>query len=378
MTSPLYGDPAAVFWTAKVMKITGFPYDPICTKNANELCVRSPLYYYLLALTDKYYKVMLIALWLTFVVLYLRIRIIRDSLKWPGLLFPPIYLLFTRTYVDALTALFALVLLWALSETSRRSAVILFITSVMLVLTRETFLTLPIFIMSLVIFRVRNKSTLSMAAGWVLGVVVYMLFLASSGGKSYSDFQPHIPSFYEIYRAVYSVFTPVLPWEVLEQDVVHYMSVFGVPTEQLPYLSAIVFHILQVILHMMPLTFILPLIFSIRNDLYSNKAHLAYLIYGIFIASGLLFLKGYIDFFRHTAFLIPVLSVMISDGMLRLQNWNKYFSTFLVILAMLAFTMYYLRTLRSFFLGYSFDACAYLMKRAEISEIWYFRSAACD
>ena len=30
---PPYGDPAVVIWTSKVMSITGFSYDPVCSKN---------------------------------------------------------------------------------------------------------------------------------------------------------------------------------------------------------------------------------------------------------------------------------------------------------------------------------------------------------
>ena len=377
LVSPLYGDPAVVFWTAKVMKITGFPYDPVCSKNVQALCVRSPLYYFLLALADNYYRVMLATLLLAF--LFFQIRIARGSsnLVLPGLMFPPIYLLFSRTYVDALTALLATVLVWALSEASRRATVIVFIASAMLVLTRETFLTIPLFITLLVVFRVSKKLAGFMAAGWALGLVVYALFLAASGGNNYSDFQPHIPSFNELYKAVYSVFTPVLPWEVLEQDVVHYMSVFGVSINQQPYFLPTFFHSIQAVLHIIPMVFILPIILSARSVLSVNKVLRAQFFYGLFIAGGLLFLKGDLDFFRHTAFLIPSVSVMVSDGVQRLRGWNKSFATFIMMFSLLVFIMYYLRTLRSFFLGYEFDACAYLMKRVEIRDIWFFRSAAC-
>lgn len=66
---PPYGDPAIVIWTSKVMSRTGFPFDPVCSgeitiSNSHKilLCVRSPLYYLLLAITDGFYRIVPIVL----------------------------------------------------------------------------------------------------------------------------------------------------------------------------------------------------------------------------------------------------------------------------------------------------------------------------
>jgi hypothetical protein len=31
LITPPYGDPAIVIWTSKIMSITGFSYDPVCS-----------------------------------------------------------------------------------------------------------------------------------------------------------------------------------------------------------------------------------------------------------------------------------------------------------------------------------------------------------
>lgn len=66
---PPCGDPAIVIWTSKVMSRTGFPFDPVCSgeitiSNSHKilLCVRSPLYYLLLAITDGFYRIVPIVL----------------------------------------------------------------------------------------------------------------------------------------------------------------------------------------------------------------------------------------------------------------------------------------------------------------------------
>lgn len=372
--TPLYGDPAVVFWTAKVMKITGFPYDPVCTRNIQDLCVRSPMYYFLLSLTSDYYRIMLALVLISFFVLQIMVAGGLSRLNLTGMLFPPIYLMFSRTYVDALTALLFTLLVYVILKPNQKWRFpVLFLTTAMIVLVRETALTLPVFFMILVVMRIRLRLVGIMSAGWGAGLAFYMMFLATSGGVSYSDFQQHIPSLNEVYRAVYSILTPVLPWEVNSDDIRQYLTIVGFPGN---FLHAI-WIILQAFLHLIPLVFMIPFLLSVRTVLSTNRVLRAQFLYGLLVSVGLLFLKGDIDFFRHTAFLLPSIPVMISAGMDRLGYLNKRFVFILVIFSLLVFIMYFFRQLRAFLTGYEFDACAYLMKRAEINDIWFFREAAC-
>jgi hypothetical protein len=86
---PLYGDPAIVVWSSKITSKTGFAYDPVCSRTitvaqkmmTTELCVRSPLYYMLLAVAGTFYKVIPALLFITFITLqYYLARLNRSNL----------------------------------------------------------------------------------------------------------------------------------------------------------------------------------------------------------------------------------------------------------------------------------------------------------
>lgn len=111
-TPPLYGHPAIVYWAGKVMRKTGFAYDPVCTDDISSLCVRAPLYYSFLAISENYFKITLAILFIIFVVVQIRlVKSLGIDGGVIGLMWPPIYLLFSRTYVDALTSLLCSALL---------------------------------------------------------------------------------------------------------------------------------------------------------------------------------------------------------------------------------------------------------------------------
>jgi hypothetical protein len=103
----------------------GLLYDPVCSKNIMSmsgsksilLCVRSPLYYLLLAIADNSYKIVPIALTTLFFGLQIILaRLSGLSLSIFGLMFPSIYLLFSRTYVDTLTMVLITALLIVLMK----------------------------------------------------------------------------------------------------------------------------------------------------------------------------------------------------------------------------------------------------------------------
>jgi len=106
------------------------------------LCVRSPLYYLLLAIADGLYKIVPLALATLFFGLQIVLaRLNGSSLNVFGLMFPSIYLLFSRTYVDTLTAILMTALLIILmkinNEGGMHNKVLLFSISLLLMLTRE-------------------------------------------------------------------------------------------------------------------------------------------------------------------------------------------------------------------------------------------------
>ena len=233
---PPYGDPAIVIWTSKVMSITGFSYDPVCTKNVMNilgsqqlvLCVRAPLYYFLLSLSSEYYKLVPAILVATFIILQIfLLRLNNLSLTVFGLMFPSIYLLFSRTYVDTLTTTLLTALLIVLSRIDRPNGrynkLLLFIISLLIVLTRESSVILPLLIIItfLIAPELRKRKFFILMVGWIIGVVSWQLYVNISGGISYSDFQPHTPTIEEIYRAVITTITPILPWEVHPEDIKH-------------------------------------------------------------------------------------------------------------------------------------------------------------
>jgi hypothetical protein len=169
---PLYGDPAIVVWSSKITAKTGFAYDPVCSRNitvaqkmmTTELCVRSPLYYMLLAVAGTFYKVIPALLLITFITLqYYLARLNRSNLDVFGLMFPPVYLLFTRTYVDTLTATLMTALLLTLTNIARQNKplyrIFLFVIPLLIVLARESAVALPLFLIILLMTSSELKKT---------------------------------------------------------------------------------------------------------------------------------------------------------------------------------------------------------------------------
>ena len=382
---PPYGDPAIVIWTSKVMSITGFSYDPVCSKNimfmssGHEilLCVRSPLYYLLLAIADEFYKIVPIALATLFFGLQIILaRLNGSSLNVFGLMFPSIYLLFSRTYVDTLTTTLMTTLLIIFMKINKENRIhhkpLLFLIPVLLLLARESFVALPLFliIIFLIVPELEKKNLLLVFAGWVVGLVSWQLYVIASGGVSYSDFQPHIPTLGEIYRAFMTTITPILPWEIRLEDIQAYLNI--------SLFDSFTLLVIIIVLHFLGLLALLPLIMSLAHFKQINRLVLGQAVFGLLMSAGLLILKGDIDFFRHLAYLLPVIPVLIEMGLREIKRHSRLTASFIRISYVLMFTLYFVRTIRLYTSGYSFDPCQYLLKRPEISSISYFYETACS
>jgi len=383
LITPPYGDPAIVIWTSKIMSITGFPYDPVCTGelliqdyHKILLCVRSPLYYLLLAIADGFYKIIPIAL--TALFFGLQIILARHNgsfLNIFGLMFPSIYLLFTRTYVDTLTTTLMTSLLIIFMKISKENRIhhkaLLFSIPLLLMLVRESSVTLPLFliIMFLIVPGLGKKNLLIVFTGWLVGLVIWQLYIIMSGGVSYSDFQPHIPTLGEMYRAFMTAITPILPWEIRSEDIQAYLNISLVDSFTLS---------VTIVLHFLGLLALLPLIISLAHFKQINKLVLGQAIFGLLMSVGLLILKGDIDFFRHLAYLLPAIPVLIEIGLREIQRHSRLTANFIRVSYVLMFTLYFVRAIRLYTSGYGFDPCQYLLKRPEISSISYFYETACS
>ncbi len=265
-----------------------------------------------------------------------------------------------------------LIILMKISDESRiHDKVLLFSIPLLLMLARESFVALPLFliIIFLIMPKFKKKNLLVVSSGWVTGVVGWQLYVIASGGVSYSDFQPHIPTLEEIYRAFMTAITPVLPWEIHSEDIQAYLNI-GLGNS---FTFLIVF-----VVHFLGLLGILPLIISLTYFKQINKLMLGQAVFGLLLAGGLLILKGDIDFFRHLAYLMPVIPVLIEIGLREIQIHSRLTADLIRLSYVLMFLLYLARTVRLYASGYYFDPCQYLLKRPEISSISYFYETACS
>jgi len=374
---PPYGDPAIVIWTSKVMFITGFPYDPVCSKNISIgyemlLCVRTPLYYLLIAVANEFYKIVPMILAFIFVVLQVILaRLNGSSLSVFGLMFPPIYLLFSRTYVDTLTVTLMTALLIKLIKVNGKglNGILLFSIPLLLMLTRESSLVFPLFliIISFMQPEFKSKNLLIMFFGWITGFISWQAYVNMSGGVFYSDFEPHIPTFREMYQALMTAITPVLPWEITSGDIQAYININ--PGDLLMFLIFIGVHIVGFM-------GAAPIVISLIR-FKTNKLILAQAFFGLITAAGLLLMKGDIDFFRHLAYLIPVIPLLIETGLRQIAEYSKLAANLIRASYVIMFTLFLARTVRLYTSGYSFDPCQYLLKRPSIASVPYFYETAC-
>ena len=379
--TPPYGDPGAVLFTSKVMSNTGFPYDPVCSGKISELelvlCVRSPLYYLLLALAGDFYKIIpmiMTGLYLTFQIILAMSKGL--SLSVFALMYPPVYLLYSRTYVDTLTAILSTLMLITLIKTKTNSSklydILLFLLPMLLVLTRESALGLPLLL--LLIFLIepefRNKKILTPLFGWIIGVIIWQLYVSMSEGKAYSDVYLHLPTKEELYNAIMTTLTPILPWEVHPDDLQAYLvpANFAAPMTILIGIVVILFGF----------TGLVPLLVSLINYKLVDRLILVQVIFGITIAGGLLFLKGNVDFFRHLAYFLPVAPLLIELGINVIQKRTRIGVIMIKLSFVIMLTLYFVRTVRLFSSGYQSDPCHdYILKRQDLLTVRYFYETAC-
>jgi hypothetical protein len=379
--TPPYGDPGNVLFTSKVMLRTGFPYDPVCSGKISELemvlCTRSPLYYSLLALAGDFYKIIpMILTGLYFIFQIILARLNGSSLSVFALMYPPIYLLYSRTYVDTLTATLSTLILIALIKTNTKNTkqygILLFLLPMLLVLTRESALALPLLL--LIIFFIkpefRNKKMLTPLFGWIIGVIIWQLYVSMSEGKAYSVPRPHLPTLEELYKAIITILTPILPWEVRPDDLQAYLvpANFATPMANLVGIVVILFGFIGLI----------PLLMSLINYKLVDRLILGQVIFGITIAGGLLSLLGNVDFFRHLAYFLPVAPLLIELGINVIQKRTRIGVIMIKMSFVIMLTLYFVRTVRLFSSGYQSDPCHdYILKRQDLLTVRYFYETAC-
>ena len=383
---PLYGDPAVVFWTSKVMLLTGFPYDPVCSKNVMHaigsseliLCVRAPLYYLLLGFFGDYYKFFLISLFSIYSFFQaLLAREMNTRLSAISLMLPPIYLLFSRTYVDGLTAVISAALILAIlwkDKPSKFPELLLFLCPLLMVLVRETAMLFPLFLVILLFFRRRvSKDFGLMTAGWLIGMLLYGIFIKASSGVVYSDFQPHLPSYFEIYAAAMNVLTPILPWEIYQEDIISYLPLQIADQSLIDLMTTVI----RAMVNILSIFILVPIVFFFRRWKYVDQVVKSQLVFGFFMVGGVLFVKGYIDFFRHTSYLLAVAAPIVEIGLHEVERGSKVVAHIIRGAYVILFLLWSMRVIRLFLSGYSFDTCSYLLKRPEIASKWFFYETAC-
>jgi len=375
---PQYGDPGVVLLTAKVVRETGYAYDPVCTKNTDSLCTRSPLYYHLLSFFVIHPWIFTSAILLTFIITqFLLLRLFGSEPSYIGFFFPSIYLLFSRTYVDSLNVLlFTILLIFLLrfKDKNKLNAIFLFTMPLLIILTRESAIAFPVFVTLFLLFNksvyYSKKVAIMMISGWIVGLLLYYFYIASSFGNGYSDFQLHLPEFLEYYRAIMWFSTPVLPWEVTRSDLEQYLKAIGM----YPSIVDAIYVVLYIYLHFAAFLLLLPLIVAIFNCPLNNTIK-AQVFFGLIMSGGLLFLKGDLDFYRHTSYLLPTVPGLFNLGLYKLGP--KIQLTVKILLISL-FVLWVMRQVRLGLIGSSFNACLYVLKRPEISSLEFFLKAACE
>jgi hypothetical protein len=263
-------------------------------------------------------------------------------------------------------------LIKANTNSSKHYSILLFLTPMLLILTRESSSALPLLLLIIYLIKPesRNKKLLTLFFGWITGLIIWQLYVKMSGGLSYSDFQPHLPTLEEFYRAAITTLTPILPWEIRSED----LQAYFIPTTYAPLIT----NLAVIIVILLGLTSLIPMITSLIHYKQVDRLILGQVIFGIAAAGGLLFLKGDIDFFRHLAYLLPATPLLIEVGIKNIQRHTRVGATMIKISFILMLILYFARTVRLFASGYQFDACQYLLKRQEISTVQYFYETACS
>jgi hypothetical protein len=248
----------------------------------------------------------------------------------------------------------------------------LFLLPMLLVLTRESALALPLLLLITFLIKpeFRNKKILTPLFGWIIGVIIWQLYVGMSEGKAYSVPRPHLPTLEELYKAIITTLTPILPWEVRPDD----FQAYFIPAN----FAAPMTNFVGIVVILFGFTGLIPLLMSLINYKLVDRLILGQVIFGITIAGGLLSLLGNVDFFRNLAYFLPVVPILIELGINVIQKRTRIGVIMIKMSFVIMLTLYFVRTVRLFSSGYQSDPCHdYILKRQDLLTVRYFYETAC-
>jgi len=321
LDDPPYGDPANhLYGTSSNFLKLGVPLDPVAAP------VRPPILYGLLALTSLLGIHFLVPPLLTTLLFILIGKIHSDNdipLSRFALLFPPLYVIGSRTYLESLVALgFALLYMVLLSEGrwKPRHHALLWLTVGLLTFTKEISLTIALFFLIMIAVDGPSRKYISGLASSLFFALAFSYYvLIAVGGSMYSCFSLiSTISAQKFLRAFFFTFSSIMPWEFTVSDLLAYVpAASALPAEAQLWATQGI----RAAVALASLLIFLPFAIGAAQVALAKERERpirlakGVLIYSLILWFGLIYAMGYVDAFRFIPMAFPLVGLFGTRGL---------------------------------------------------------------
>jgi hypothetical protein len=349
---PPYGDPALhLYRTSRNFLNLGVPFDPVAG------AIRPPIFYGLLALTsllDISFLVPPLLLTLLFILVE---KFHRDNgipLSRFTLLFPPLYVIGSRTYLESLVALgFALLYMILLDEGQwkPKQHILLWLTVGLLTFTKEISLTITLFFLIMIAVDGPLKKHISGLISSLFFTLAYYCYVCIvAGGPIYSCFSLVSTINVEgLLRGFFFTFSPIIPEEFTVGDLPAYVPVASALPAELQLwttqgIRATI--ILTSLLISLPFGIGAAQVALAKEREQPTRLAKGVLIYSLILWFALFYSLGSVDTFRYIPMTFPLVGLFGTRGLKLIEGKAPKLSILVKAALLLGLILWSVRSIR--------------------------------
>jgi hypothetical protein len=349
---PPYGDPAThLYGTSRNFLKLGVPLDPISG------AVRAPIFYGLLALTSLLGIHFLVPP-LLLTLLFMLVEKIHSNNGIPlsrfTLLFPPLYVVGSRTYLESLVALgFALLYMILLDEGrwKPKQHVLLWLTVGLLTFTKEISLTIAFFFLLMIAVDGPSRKYVSgLVSSLLFTLAFYCYVYVIAKGYMFSAFNLiSTMSIQKLLRGFFFTFSPIIPEEFTVSDLPAYIPVASALPAELQLwatqgIRATI--ILTSLLIFLPFGVGAAQVALAKERGQPTRLAKGVLIYSLILWFALIYSLGSVDAFRYIPMMFPLVGLFGTRGLKLIEGKAPKLSILVKAALLLGLTLWSVRSIR--------------------------------
>jgi hypothetical protein len=348
---PPYGDPATNMRLSSNLLRFGVPLDPVSR------VVRPPIFYGLLASASLLGIQFLVPPLLLTLLLMLIRKIHEDNgipLSLFALLFPPLYIVGSRAFVESLVALgFALLYIILLKQGrwEPKHHLLLWLTIGLLTFTKEIGLTITLFFLIMIAVDGPSRKYVSGLVSSLFFTLAFYYYAFAAGGYTYLVVISLISTitFEKLLRAFFFTFSPIIPEEFTVGDLPAYVPFASVlpAAAQLWMTEGIrATIILLLLLILLPFAVGATRVALAKERERPTRLAKGVLIYSLILWFALIYSLGPVDAFRYIPMTFPLVGLFGTRGLKLIEGKAPKLSILVKAALLLGLTLWSVRSIR--------------------------------